>query len=41
VIPIPGATGSLHALENAEATDWALSDEEFAAIDQASVSWRI
>jgi aryl-alcohol dehydrogenase-like predicted oxidoreductase len=36
VIPIPGATSARHALENADALTWELSDDEFAAIDQAS-----
>ena len=36
VIPIPGATSARHALENAGALTWDLSDDEFAAIDQAS-----
>jgi aryl-alcohol dehydrogenase-like predicted oxidoreductase len=33
---IPGATSARHVQENAEALTWELSDEEFAAIDQAS-----
>ncbi len=36
VIPIPGNTKALHAIENAGALGWQLSDDEFAAIDQAS-----
>jgi aryl-alcohol dehydrogenase-like predicted oxidoreductase len=36
IIPIPGATSARHVKENAEALTWELSDEEFAAIDQAS-----
>ncbi len=40
IIPIPGATSSRHALENAEVTDWQLNDEEFIVIDQASSHWR-
>ena len=36
IIPIPGATNARHVQENAEALTWELSDEEFAAIDQAS-----
>jgi aryl-alcohol dehydrogenase-like predicted oxidoreductase len=36
VIPIPGTTNARHALENAEALSWVLSDDEFAAIDQLS-----
>ncbi len=36
IIPIPGATSARHVRENAEALTWELSDEEFAAIDQAS-----
>jgi aryl-alcohol dehydrogenase-like predicted oxidoreductase len=40
VIPIPGATNVLHALENVDALSWELSREEFAAIDQASSHWR-
>ena len=40
IIPIPGATNVLHALENVDALSWELSREEFAAIDQASSHWR-
>ncbi len=36
IIPIPGATSARHVQENAETLSWELSDEEFAAIDQAS-----
>jgi aryl-alcohol dehydrogenase-like predicted oxidoreductase len=36
VIPIPGTTRAQHVLENADALTWALSDDEFAAIDQLS-----
>jgi aryl-alcohol dehydrogenase-like predicted oxidoreductase len=36
IIPIPGATSARHARENAETLTWALSEEEFRAIDQAS-----
>jgi aryl-alcohol dehydrogenase-like predicted oxidoreductase len=36
IIPIPGATSARHARENAAALSWEMSDEEFAAIDQAS-----
>ena len=36
IIPIPGSTSASHALNNAEALNWELSDEEFTAIDQAS-----
>jgi aryl-alcohol dehydrogenase-like predicted oxidoreductase len=36
IIPIPGATSARHAQENADTLTWELSDEEFAAIDQAS-----
>jgi aryl-alcohol dehydrogenase-like predicted oxidoreductase len=36
VIPIPGATNALHALENADTLTWKLSDEEYAMLDQAS-----
>ncbi len=36
VIPIPGTTDARHAIENADTLKWQLSDEEFAAIDQAS-----
>ncbi len=36
VIPIPGATNPVHALENAAALGWEMNDAEFAAIDQAS-----
>jgi len=31
-----GTTSAQHALENAEALTWELSDEAFAAIDQIS-----
>jgi aryl-alcohol dehydrogenase-like predicted oxidoreductase len=40
VIPIPGATKAGHAQENAGALGWQLTDEEFAAIDQASAPRR-
>jgi len=40
VIPIPGATNSHHALENAETLTWQLTGEEFAAIEQASSPWK-
>jgi aryl-alcohol dehydrogenase-like predicted oxidoreductase len=40
IIPIPGATRALHARENAAALRWEMSDEEFAAIDQATSSQR-
>jgi aryl-alcohol dehydrogenase-like predicted oxidoreductase len=40
VIPIPGATSAHHTLENAETLTWHLTDEEFAAIDQASSPWK-
>jgi aryl-alcohol dehydrogenase-like predicted oxidoreductase len=40
VIPIPGATSERHALENADTLNWELRDDEFAAIDQASSSWK-
>lgn len=36
IIPIPGVTNSRHALENIDALSWELSEDEFAAIDQAS-----
>jgi aryl-alcohol dehydrogenase-like predicted oxidoreductase len=36
VIPIPGATSARHALENVDTLTWELSDEAFAAIDEAS-----
>jgi len=36
VIPIPGTTKASHAMEDAGALGWRLSDEEFAAIDLAS-----
>jgi aryl-alcohol dehydrogenase-like predicted oxidoreductase len=36
VIPIPGAISPHHAQEIANTLTWELSDEEFAAIDQAS-----
>lgn len=40
VIPIPGATKAAHAQQNAEALDWQLTDEEFAAIDRVSAPWK-
>ena len=40
VIPIPGTTSAEHALSNAEAVNWELSDEELSAIDVASASPR-
>ncbi len=40
VIPIPGSTNARHAAENAETLNWQLTDEEFAAIDQASQFWK-
>ena len=40
VIPIPGTTNKLHALENADTLSWELSHDEFAAIDQASSPWK-
>jgi aryl-alcohol dehydrogenase-like predicted oxidoreductase len=40
VIPIPGTTDSRHALENVDTLSWQLSDDEFAAIDQASSPWK-
>jgi aryl-alcohol dehydrogenase-like predicted oxidoreductase len=40
VIPIPGTTNKLHALENADTLSWELRHEEFAAIDQASSPWK-
>jgi aryl-alcohol dehydrogenase-like predicted oxidoreductase len=36
ILPIPGATSAQHAIENAEAIKWYLSDEEFAAIDRVT-----
>jgi aryl-alcohol dehydrogenase-like predicted oxidoreductase len=36
IIPIPGATSARHARENADTLTWALNEEEFRAIDQAS-----
>jgi aryl-alcohol dehydrogenase-like predicted oxidoreductase len=36
IIPIPGATGAAHAVNNAETLHWQLNDEEFTSIDQAS-----
>jgi aryl-alcohol dehydrogenase-like predicted oxidoreductase len=38
IIPIPGATKAGHARENATTLRWEMSDEEFAAIDQATSS---
>lgn len=40
VIPIPGATNPHHVLENAATLTWQLTDDEFAAIDQASSAWK-
>jgi aryl-alcohol dehydrogenase-like predicted oxidoreductase len=40
VIPIPGTTNKIHALENADTLSWELSHDEFAAIDQASSPWK-
>ncbi len=40
IIPIPGTTSAAHALDNAGALNWELSDEEFGAIDQASSPWK-
>lgn len=40
IIPIPGSTNARHAAENAEALNWQLTDDEFAAIDRASALWR-
>jgi aryl-alcohol dehydrogenase-like predicted oxidoreductase len=40
VIPIPGATSVRHASENAGTLSWELSNDEFAAIDQASSPWK-
>jgi len=36
IIPIPGTTSAEHALENAAALNWMLTEEEFHLIDQAS-----
>ncbi len=36
VIPIPGATKSVHAMENAGALDWDMSKVEFKELDEAS-----
>jgi aryl-alcohol dehydrogenase-like predicted oxidoreductase len=38
VIPIPGTTHDGHAVENIDALDFTLSDEEFSALDRASAS---
>jgi aryl-alcohol dehydrogenase-like predicted oxidoreductase len=40
IIPIPGATSAAHALNNADALNWKMNDEEFASIDQASSPWK-
>jgi aryl-alcohol dehydrogenase-like predicted oxidoreductase len=40
VIPIPGTTNAHHALEITDTLAWELSDDEFAAIDQASSPWK-
>ena len=37
VIPIPGATKVDHALENAGALDWVMSEAEFNELDEASL----
>ena len=36
IIPIPGSTKPTHAVTNAEAMNWQLSDDEFTEIDQVS-----
>ncbi len=40
IIPIPGTTSAAHALDNAEALNWELNDEEFTSIDQVSSPWK-
>ena len=40
VIPIPGSTSAHHAAENAETLNWQLTNDEFAAIDNASQMWK-
>jgi aryl-alcohol dehydrogenase-like predicted oxidoreductase len=40
IIPIPGSTSARHAIENAGALDWQLSEDEFAALDRASLPWK-
>jgi aryl-alcohol dehydrogenase-like predicted oxidoreductase len=36
VIPIPGATKVDHAVENARALDWSMSQAEFNELDEAT-----
>ncbi len=38
IIPIPGTTSPAHASENNGALGWQLTDDEFVAIDQASLA---
>jgi aryl-alcohol dehydrogenase-like predicted oxidoreductase len=40
IIPIPGATSAAHAMNNAEALNWELNDDEFNIIDQVSSHWK-
>lgn len=40
IIPIPGSTSADHVAENVGALDWQLSEDEFAALDQASQPWK-
>ena len=40
IIPIPGSTNAKHVSENLGALNWQLSEDEFAALDKASQSWK-
>ena len=40
IIPIPGSTSADHVAENIGALNWQLSEDEFAALDQASQPWK-
>jgi aryl-alcohol dehydrogenase-like predicted oxidoreductase len=40
VLPIPGAKNGKQAMENAEALKFSLTDEEFRALNEATMAWR-
>jgi aryl-alcohol dehydrogenase-like predicted oxidoreductase len=40
IIPIPGSTRAEHVAEDAGALTWQLSEDEFAALDEASLPWK-
>lgn len=40
IIPIPGSTRAEHIAEDAGALTWQLSEDEFAALDEASLPWK-